>query len=181
MTVARGLVHRQPTQTVEFLRDVLDYGAETGVFKWKKTLSQRNPAGNVAGTHDSMGYVTITVQRVLWRGHRLAWYMMTGESPTIVDHINGDRRDNRFCNLRAATCGQNRANQKVRKDSASGLKGIRKMKERPVWVVRITHARKHHNIGKFKCLGQAIKAHRLAAEKLQGEYAYHLSRAEGSP
>jgi hypothetical protein len=62
---------------------------------------------------------------VLYREHRLAWLYMTGEWPTHeIDHINGDRVDNRFCNLREATASENRWNSRKRVNNTSGYKGV---------------------------------------------------------
>jgi hypothetical protein len=57
--------------------------------------------------------------------HRLAWYLHTGEQPPeVIDHINGNGFDNRWCNLRAATTSTNQMNISVTSKSQTGVKGV---------------------------------------------------------
>lgn len=95
--------------TAEFLREILDYNPDTGVFIWKQKLSDRIVPGKVAGGAKT-GSVRIGVLGTNYLAHRLVWLYVTGEWPKhIISHINGNLNDNRFCNLRDIPKGQNMA------------------------------------------------------------------------
>ena len=93
------------------IRDVLDYDPETGDLTWK-VASRGTKAGTIAGCLDHhCGYIKITYQYAHYRAHRIAWFLYHGEQPSIIDHINRDRADNRIANLRSVTQSQNVLNQ----------------------------------------------------------------------
>jgi hypothetical protein len=108
--------------TAERLREVLHYDPETGVFTWKSGPF----AGCSAGCVNKSGYLVIRVNRRLFLAHRLAWLHMTGEWPNgNVDHKGGDKRNNRWSNLREASNEMNNQNQRrAHADSATGFLGI---------------------------------------------------------
>jgi hypothetical protein len=139
------------------LRDALAYDPETGEFRWK-TSGPKRTAGAKAGHVAKSGYVILTAANYQVTGHRLAWAFVYGEIPTFwIDHINGVRSDNRIANLRAATPSQNLANRGVRKDSASGIKGVYQNKRTGKWEARIA-------VGGFATAEEAAAEHaRLTA------------------
>lgn len=83
-------------------------------------------AGRLIGNATSNGYVRVNVGGVSYGVHRLVWELHNGEVPVgyEVDHINGDRADNRIENLRLATRSQNGMNHKVHKHNKLGIKGV---------------------------------------------------------
>jgi HNH endonuclease len=112
--------------TAERLRELLHYDPNTGEFRWRMA-KKGTYAGAVAGRYntDGDGYRQIGINRRLYKKHRLAWFYMTGAWPRHeIDHINGDRGDNRFCNLREATASENRRNMRKRVNNTSGYKGV---------------------------------------------------------
>jgi hypothetical protein len=77
----------------------LDYNPRTGVFTWKVFRNGRVQAGSIAGHSEE--YTCIIFKKKKWKAHRLAWFMHYGVLPEFqIDHINGDRYDNRIENLR---------------------------------------------------------------------------------
>lgn len=66
--------------------------------------------------------------------HRLAFKIMGQDIPKFVDHINGNRNDNRWCNLRPITL---EANSRKRSDNVSGVNGVNKQRNR--WLARYQH------------------------------------------
>lgn len=112
--------------TQHHLKSLVSYNPETGLFIWLAAKSNRCKAGSIAGCKTFYGYSTISVNTIRYPAHRLAWLYMTGKFPTEkIDHINGIRDDNRFCNLREATNKQNLQNiRKPHKDNRTGFLGV---------------------------------------------------------
>ena len=112
--------------TAERLREVLDYGPDTGVFTWKIRTNSRVKVGDVAGALRPDGYIQISIDGRLHRAHRLAWLYVTGESPPDqIDHINGVRDDNRIANLRLATSAENKQNlRRAKSRNKTGFLGV---------------------------------------------------------
>lgn len=150
---------------LEALRRELEYNPETGRFWWK------GEPGTI-----SNGYRYIRVNQHMMLAHRIAWLMYYGvEPPGMVDHINGDRQDNRIENLRIATHSQNAANAKRHSRNTSGLKGASKVLKNGKWTGRwqasITYQNKQMNLGYFDTKEEAHAVYLDAAKKFQGEFA----------
>lgn len=106
------------------LKELLSYDPETGVFVWLAPTSNRVKKGQQAGSN-SHGYLTIRLDRELYRAHRLAWLYMTGDWPTqMIDHQNSVRADNRFANLREASVQENNRNVDLQTNNTTGFKGV---------------------------------------------------------
>jgi len=156
--------------TADEARELLHYEPETGVFTRRVKTSSRAKAGSAAGTVNGRGYLRIRLTAKQYLAHRLAWLIMTGEfPPEQIDHINGVITDNRWCNLRSVTRQENNRNRAVRRDSASGIMGVRKHRPTGPWVARITVDGRRINLGYFKDLADAIAARKLAEAK----HGYH--------
>lgn len=102
--------------------------------------------------------------------HRLAWQYVTGHPPADqIDHINGDKHDNRFENLREATASTNGANMHGR--SSSGFKGVYLEKRSGRWFSAICVRNKRMHLGTFGSPEEAHAAYVAAAAKHFGEFA----------
>lgn len=111
--------------TQEYLKKVLLYKEDTGLFIWKVQLSSRGKVGTVAGTVTKAGYRVIRLQNFGYLAHRLAVLYMEGTFPTIeVDHKNGIKSDNTWTNLRQSTKSQNSHNVGRLERNTSGVKGL---------------------------------------------------------
>ncbi|RBP03802.1 HNH endonuclease [Roseiarcus fermentans] len=153
------------------LREVLAYDPATGSWTWLVTNSNRARAGSLAGWAAD-GYVNIKVDGRVYRAHVLAWFYMTGSWPeTHVDHRDRDRSNNRWRNLREATHSQNLSNCKVRKDNASGARGVSWDVGHGKWRAYGNVDGKRHNIGYFEKKDDAVAARRRWAESSFGEFA----------
>ena len=151
--------------TVEYLRSVLHYSPETGIFTWKVRTAKRIKAGDVAGSPDGRGYLSIRVCSRTHRAHRLVWLYVYGSWPKDqLDHINRNRSDNRIANLREVTNKQNGQNASKRSDNTSGHPGVSWHKRDSKWRARIKHSYKMIHLGYFTDIEEALSA-RKAAEK----------------
>jgi len=133
--------------TQEGLKEVLCYNQDTGAFLW---LQSRGAAksGHLAGSTCSDGYTLIKISGKSYKAHRLAWLYVHGVWPREqIDHINGNRRDNRMCNLREASKKQNRENTKLHSSNSTGFRGVYWDKE-----VQKFRAQVKHN-GRAECIG----------------------------
>lgn len=145
--------------------DDLVYDQDSGIFIWRET-------GCVAGSLQSGGYRQIKIGGKRYYAHRLAWLFLYGKWPIDqVDHINGNRDDNRAKNLREATGSQNQGNSKCRKHSASGLKGVQFDKNRRMWRAYIKIGHKVKTLGRFDDPNLAHAAYYKAAQEVFGEFA----------
>lgn len=120
--------------TPERLKAVLSYCPETGLFVWLS--GQRR--GFVAGGTDESGYWKITVEQRHHRAHRLAWLYVHGAHPAHpIDHVNGDRQDNRIANLRSVPLAVNSQNlRKAKSNNRTGLLGVHWSKVNG-WIAKI--------------------------------------------
>lgn len=117
------------TPSVEQLRALLEYDEQAGCLLWRRTVNPRAKAGDVAGSQSmTNGYKTIGIGGRNYRQHRVIWALVHGHWPDgEIDHINGDKEDNRIKNLRAASRAKNAQNErKPRKSSSTGVMGVSK-------------------------------------------------------
>jgi hypothetical protein len=106
--------------------------------------------------------------------HRLVWLWVKGHYPDsglTIDHINGDRGDNRFANLRPATNSQQKANCGLRATNTSGYKGVSWDKPSRKWRAKINSNGTEHRLGLFASPEAAYKAYCDAAARLHGDFA----------
>lgn len=156
--------------SIEYLKSIFSYDPSTGCFINKKDRANLK-AGCVAGYTSGNGYRYLSLDGKHYLAHRVALAIVEGEWPRQhVDHINGDRTDNRLCNLRHATRSQNLQNKGVRRDSRSGIKGVA-VDPRGKWRAKIRANNRIYNLGYFASAEEAAEAYRIAAEKLHGEFA----------
>lgn len=156
--------------SLAYLKEVLHYDPETGVFTWLRPTSNRVKAGEVAGGISVLGYRYIAVRKHRMLAHRLAWRFVHGEWPLRnIDHKNGDPSDNRIANLREADQSENCANNRGHRDSATGLKGVSKKRSR--WEARLSRRGTVYRLGVFDSPDDAHAAYIAAAKSINGEFA----------
>lgn len=170
--------------TAEELRRIVHYDPETGLFTWlhregvRREWNTCHAGKNACSSGASHGYFAICINSKKYLSHRLAWLYMTGEWPEeMIDHINMNRTDNRFCNLRCATREQNYANKGVSKRNTSGLKGIYFHKASGLWHASAMRNRKKYSLGYFHTPDKAAKAYAAFAKDFDGEFAHESIKA----
>jgi hypothetical protein len=173
----------------EVLRKLLDYDPETGVMTWRHRPFSEFPSkqsaktwhtrycGKPAFTSLSNGYLQGTIYGVRRSAHRVVWAIYYGRWPEKhIDHINGNKADNRISNLREVTNQQNQQNAPLRKDSTSGVTGVTRARREQRWVAEIYADGRKVCLGYFKKKSDAIKI-RAEAEK---KYGYHPNHGRHS-
>ena len=162
--------------TREYLRSVIDYSPDTGEFRWS-SARRGVRIGELCGRINNHGYREIGVAGKLHQAHRLAFLYMTGEMPkNVVDHINGDRADNRWINLRPANQSQNMANVGGRSTNTSGAPGVVWDADRQKWRAQLRVNGKKKNLGRFASFEDARNAVNAAARQQWGEFARWAER-----
>lgn len=164
-----------PVLTQQRLRELLDYDASTGVFT-RRVRASNSAAGTVAGSLRPSGYVAISVDDKLLRAHQLAWLYMTGEWPNkFIDHVDLNKSNNKWDNLRLATKSQNMMNTTIRANNTTGIKGVSPYrageKYGKPWQAAIGKDGKSFHVGHFATKEEAASAYARAAETLHGEFA----------
>ena len=155
--------------TQKRLQELLTYNPETGIFTWnipKKCVK----AGDIAGTQSDR-YTKIGIDYKVYSNHRLAWLYVYGYMPNVIDHINGNKKDNRLCNLREASSKQNSQNSKKPSNNTSGIKGISFDKYHNKWRAELYANGKRVFIKYFNAFDDAITAIKEARIIHHGDFA----------
>jgi hypothetical protein len=130
-------------------------------------------AGQVAGSPYAKGYLGICIFKSRFYAHRIAWAIVCGSAPKQqIDHINGDKRDNRIANLRDVSCSENGKNQSLQRRSKARSHGVRWHKRDLAWTAHIKTGGIQKHLGTFASEQAAIDA-RKAAECELGFHPNH--------
>ena len=146
------------------LMELLDYNQKTGEVS-ARVASGKRKTGPI-GTTNTNGYLVVIIRGRQYRLHRLAWFLTHGTWPKEIDHINGNKADNRLANLRECTRSQNQANRNgMMSTNSSGFRGVSRSGRR--WQAFV--AKKP--LGRFPTAEQAAMAYNLAAFRKWGRFA----------
>ena len=151
--------------TQEKLKENFVYDSESGIFS-------RKDNGKECLGLNIRGYVEFKCYGVNRLAHRLAWLYVCGEWPKQIDHINGNRKDNRIVNLRNVGYRENTKNQRMAINNKSGVVGVYWSADRNKWRAVITADKKVYNLGCFEDL-EVAKECRKFAEKMCGFHENH--------
>lgn len=155
--------------TAERVRQLLGYDENSGVFTWKICPSSKALEGEAAGAADLAGYWVLCIDGTRQHAHRIAWLYVHGEWPKrVIDHINGDRADNRIENLRDVPHAHNIQNVKraAKSNKNSSLLGAHWFPRRGKWKSSIRANGKTYHLGYFNSDEEAHRAYVTAKRKL---------------
>jgi hypothetical protein len=139
----------------------------------KTTPSSGVNIGDIAGSLCKSGYLSTKIKNKQYMNHRIVWLMFNGNIPEKIDHIDGNRLNNRIENLRAVTPSQNSCNRKTPCVNTSGVKGVTWNKNNQTWDARITVAGKRIHLGSFRNIGNASAVVQAKRNEIHGEFANH--------
>lgn len=177
----------------ELLRKLLRYEPETGKLYWR----ERTPdmfvgrlarpehsckrwntinAKREAGSSLPEGYRQISVFGTNFLSHRIVWALYYGKDPEEhIDHINGNRTDNRISNLRVASPQENSKNQRKGVRNTSGVLGVNWSERLGKWRAEISVKGKNKHLGLFDTLEEAYAVRKEAEKK----YGFHENHGRG--
>jgi hypothetical protein len=159
----------QSDLTQEYLKSILFYDPETGVFLWLVPPKYHPKLKGQPAGCKSTGYLMIRIDGQKYKAHRLAWLYVYGRWPDgDLDHEDTDTFNNVFENIRPCSVAQNIANR--RRDAGKSLpKGVR-----PMWngfQARIGFENRSITLGTFPTVDQAAQAYFAKAKELYGDFA----------
>jgi hypothetical protein len=169
--------------TLEFARESLRY--DDGKLFWLprplhhfssadyQSRTNNRFAGTEAGNVGNCGYRRVNFAGKFYLTHRLVWFLHFGEWPSMIDHLNGDRTDNRLSNLRVVSKHGNARNAKRPTSNTSGVVGVSYSARDGLWHAYIgVGSGRRKTIGHFRTFDDAVSARR-SAEKLIGYHGNH--------
>jgi hypothetical protein len=148
------------------------HGAQHTCNKWNSRMAGKEALAAIKGD----GYKHGAIEGVHYASHRVIWKWMTGEDPDEVDHIDGDRKNNKWSNLRSVPRAVNGRNLAKAKDNTSGTTGVRYVSKGSLWQAYIMRGRTFMGLGSYKNKDDAIAA-RKRGEK---EYGFHSNHGRNT-
>lgn len=158
---------------------ILDVNCVTGEIFWKADPKRgaawnAKHAGRRAGGRNSQGYWVVNIGNSHHRAHHIVWLVATGVATDWIDHIDGDRANNRVNNLRSVTRSENQRNRARSANNPSGVFGVSLDSKRGLWRARVG-TRPSVELGHFPNFEDAVAA-RKAAEVSMGFHPNHGKR-----
>lgn len=164
--------------TQKDVQEYFDY--KDGILYWKVKAARRVTVDSPAGSFDpSTGYHKVHILKKFHKTHRVIFLYHYGYLPDFVDHIDGDKLNNKIENLRAATKSQNAMNQKISTRNKSGTKGVMWLKKDKKWLVALRVNSILHSFGYFKDKELAELVAIEATNKLHQEFSAYKGVLHG--
>lgn len=152
-------------------KDMFEY--RDGWLYWKVPRSRGVKAGDRVGAITKRGYAQTAINGKSTSVHRLVFLLHHGYLPKQIDHIDGDKANNRIENLRDVTTAQNNSNRGTPINNTSGVKGVCWHKSNKKWVVSLSINKTRRYFGAFDDMELAELVANEARSKYHGEYARH--------
>lgn len=156
--------------TKEYILERITYDYVNGKLFWKKTHTNVKK-GQECGCVNSHGYRNVRIGKYAYLTHRIVWFLENGYWPEMLDHINGEKLDNRIQNIRESSFRENGANKKIhreRKFYGSFRKDTKK------WGARIRTNGVYKSLGCFLTKEDADAAYRKAYSQVTGKRSHEI-------
>lgn len=169
------------TLDAESARAALSYDPATGSLIWRRRsdVSSRwntKHAGKTAGFIMAGQYRMLTLHNKMLTAHRVIFLLQAGRWPAHqLDHINGDKQDNRWSNLREATPQENMWNRTPRPQNKTGFRGVCWNRKARKWEAKIRLNGKSVYLGLFDTPEAAGNAYLTAAQDAHGAF-FHAAK-----
>ena len=164
----------RPLPSLERLREVFEYRPDEGEI-YRRSSRWRGKKGEKAGGITPAGYRFALVDGLSYQVHRIIWKMHYGTDPiNHIDHKDSDTTNNRIENLREATVSENLCNQRLRRDSKTGVKGLSYSTERnrvKRWRAVLMIRGRYVQVGRFHTKEEAVGALNEARDRLHGDFS----------
>lgn len=164
------MANQDSNLTKEYLHTLFEY--KDGNLYWKISTGNAR-IGKLAGCIGKNGYWQITINKKIYKAHRLIFMMFNGYMPNFVDHVDGNRNNNLIKNLREATHIQNCFNRKIMTNKTP-VKGVVWKPHIERWEVSCWKENKKYYGGYFKDKEKAIEASIILRKLHHGEFARHF-------
>lgn len=155
------------------VKELFKYDPNTGIITNRVYRGSRAVKGAIAGTIDTKGYLKIKFDGWTQSAHRIAFFYYYGYLPDQIDHINGNKNDNKIANLRSCTDAENQHNRKTTKTNTSGYKGVSFCGKMKMWKSYVTNNKKRYHLGYFTYKQNAALASKIKRVELHKEFACH--------
>jgi Recombination endonuclease VII/AP2 domain len=174
MEMARSYVRRTETLSVDRIRQLWDYDAETGVLKWKVAF-RGIAVGTPAATTRNGGRAVVFQQRT-YQVTRIVWAHFYGVHPSAhVVPKNGDKLDMRIANLKEQSRSETIYGSKKRSTNKSGYVGVSRNSRVGKWVASLTRDYRRVHLGFFDTPEEAATAvEKARTEGLPADTGSHL-------
>jgi hypothetical protein len=162
---------KEPTQ--DSLLAVFDYDEATGDLTHKYTTSS-GVQGKLATYSHTRGYLSVSIGRKQYLAHRVIFMMKKGYWPQHVDHIDHNKANNSWNNLREVQQEVNNRNMPKQANSTTGHVGVSFMKTRNKYRAYITVNSKAKHLGMFDTVEEAV----AARDQANIQYGYHANHGK---
>ena len=159
----------RPLAPIESLRKLFAYDPLQGGFIRLVRSGSRGRIGPVHGCLDKKGYLVIGIGGRNYFCHRLAWALYYGEWPNgDLDHIDGEKTNNKITNLRIAKPEENNRNKSSIATNTSGFRGV--CIEGKKFRATIRFEGKKINLGTYETAQEAHAAYVTASKEYFGDF-----------
>lgn len=150
---------------LNYLKEILEY--KDGNLYWKIRKSFNITVGQIAGRPNQRGYWQVKIDGKMYLVHHLIWWLVHGQKPQYIDHIDGIPSNNRIENLRECTLSQNQKNAKLSSRNKTGIKNVFWNKNLRKYTIKINGK----VLGHTSNIKEAITFAVLMRAYLNGEFA----------
>lgn len=151
---------------------LFNYNPNTGEITRRVSRGPKK-AGSIVGYKRNDGYIAVEINSCAYLIHRLIWFMITQQWPSLIDHVDGDPTNNKWDNLRLCNSQENSFNRGMFNTNTSGVKGVHWHKQAGKWQVGLRLDGRYKSLGLYKDLELAELAIREAREKYHKEFLRH--------